>query len=282
MEKHPLYLIFIFLISLVAQSRTIYKAMASISETHMRGVLANQINACLSKTAWSGKVKRMTPLLRNKIKIEFSDVMTALNGQKSRSVVGKGAINAEISRILFEKLQEEGIESHYHSMNSSSAMICDHIDMIPLEVVIRFKACGSVVNRLGISQHTRFETPIIELFYKRDDLGDPLVISDHVLFLKIVTPKELANIYDIAMKCALKLRNILASVGIELADLKLEFGRRGGQIVVADEISPDNCRLHDMNSKDGLKSLDKDLFRFDLGDVEKAYKKVLRRIRNLR
>lgn len=260
-----------------------YKAYLSHGRHKMGWILHNQIHSCLSKRAWSGKAKRMTPLPRNKLKIEFKDDMSAFNGRKHKSIVGKGAINAEISRILFEKLRGMGIESHYRSMKSPDEMICDHVEMIPLEIVVRFKACGSLVNRLGIEQHTRFETPIIEIYYKRDDLEDPLTFlnGDHVLFLKIVTPLELANIYDTAMICAVRLRDILASVGIELADLKLEFGRQGDHIILADEISPDNCRLHDMKSKDGCVSLDKDVFRFDLGDVAKAYRTALRRIRKL-
>ena len=146
---------------------------------------------------------------------------------------------------------------------------------------MRFKACGSIVKRLGVKQNTLFDNPIIELFYKRDDLGDPIINADHALFLNIVTPGELAELHDTAKRCSAELKTMLETVGIELADIKLEFGRQDGSIVLADEISPDNCRLHD--NKFYSTPLDKDVFRCGLGDgsVMAAYQEALKRIRLL-
>lgn len=227
------------------------------------------------KPTISGKSKEVIPLSKKTALIKFKDDISAFNGKKHAIIPGKGRINAEISAILFEKLRQNGIINHYKFIDSFHQIVCEHLDIIPLEVVVRLKAWGSIIDRLSIKKDIQFDTPIVELYYKRDDLGDPFINSDHARYLGIANRHELAQMYHLAIKSSLSLQKIFAEAEIDLVDIKLEFGRLKDIIMLSDELSPDNMRLHDMRSE---KILDKDVFRKDLGNVFQAYQTVLNRL----
>jgi len=205
----------------------------------------------------------------------FKDDATAFNALKRGTIVGKGVINNKMSSTLFQRLAKAGVPTHYLDTLSDREMLCRKLDIIKIEVIPRNMVAGTLAKRTGLEEGVAIKPPIVELFYKSDPLGDPMITEDHVRMLKLASPKELAWLRRMALKVNTVLRPLLKRKGLILVDFKLEFGRHGGRLYLGDEISPDTCRLWDA---DTLEKLDKDRFRRDLGNVEEAYQEVYRRI----
>ena len=212
----------------------------------------------------------------NKLIIYFKDDATAGNGEKKGTIKDKGIINNRMSEFFFKYLKDNDIESHYVETVNEREMAVKMLRMIALEVIVRNVAAGSLAKRLGLPEGTPLKTPVLEYCYKNDELGDPLVNRYHIMVLDLARVHELDDIEHIAFSVNQLLINLLKSKNIRLVDFKLEFGRdENDRIVLADEISPDNCRFWDMSTNE---SLDKDRFRRDLGGVEEAYHEILTRI----
>lgn len=227
---------------------------------------------------YSGKAKTVQCLPKGKVKLIFKDEISAFNGRKHAHLEGKGKLAANISKLLFDKLGEFEILHHYESMHDPQSLICARVNMIPLEVVVRLKAWGSVVKRRGVREGTVFQQPLVEFFQKDDSKDDPIISSDRVIKLDILTRKERDDLTIMARRCSQILQFVFAGIGIDLIDIKYEFGRLTNKLVLADELSPDNCRLHDLRSAEVF---DKDLFRFDQGDILKAYEIVNKRLSHI-
>jgi phosphoribosylaminoimidazole-succinocarboxamide synthase len=207
---------------------------------------------------------------------EFKDSLTALNGQKTGSFTNKGTLNRDISSMIFIKLAERGVQSHFVESLGPKAMITKRVTIIPLEVVVRNITAGSLAKRLGWDEGKVLDKPLVEFYYKNDFLGDPLITEDHIAALKVATSEELAELRRMALLINSELQQLFKKARLTLVDFKLEFGRtEDGRILLADEISPDTCRLWDEETKE---KLDKDRFRRDLGNIEDAYKTVCQRI----
>jgi phosphoribosylaminoimidazole-succinocarboxamide synthase len=206
----------------------------------------------------------------------FKDDATAFDGLKKGTIQGKGVVNNQISIILFNLLKKWGIESHFEEQLSDNEMLVKRVEIVPVEVVVRFISTGSLCKRYGIQEGLVFAKPIVELYYKNDQLHDPLMNDDHVLAMGLATAAELTQIRQQAVQVSAILREFFDSIDIDLVDFKLEFGRYQGQILLADEISPDTCRFWEKGTH---RKLDKDRFRQDLGSVEKTYQEMLQRIK---
>ncbi|MDD7464011.1 MAG: phosphoribosylaminoimidazolesuccinocarboxamide synthase [Anaerococcus sp.] len=209
--------------------------------------------------------------------IRYKDDATAGNGEKRAVIEGKGELNLAITTLIFEMLEKNGIKTHYIETLNSTDMRVKKVEILPLEVIVRNATAGSFAKRYGVEEGTFFDHPTFELSYKNDDLGDPLMCEDHAIALGLITKDE----YDYLKKETLKINELLKDffmkINLKLVDFKIEFGKTSdGEIILADEISPDTCRLWD---KDTNKKLDKDIFRRDLGDLTEGYKEVLKRMR---
>jgi len=226
---------------------------------------------------YEGKAKRVYETdIKGVYIVSYKDDATAFNGKKRGSILGKGAINNQITNHLMQLLAKEGIPTHFVQQLSETETAVKAVRIIPLEVIVRSIAAGSLSQRLGLEEGTRLASTVLEFCYKRDDLGDPLVNSSHIKTLGLATEAELELIKRYSLAVNDILSDYLAKVGIALIDFKLEFGvTEDGMLVLADEISPDTCRFWDV--KTGRK-LDKDRFRRDLGDVEEAYHEVMQRL----
>ncbi len=208
--------------------------------------------------------------------VDYKDDATAFNGEKKGTIVGKGVINNRVTNHLMKMLEAKGIPTHFVKEISDRETVVKKVTIVPLEVIVRNIAAGSLSKRLGLPEGTKLAKTVLEYSYKDDALGDPFINTYHVMALDLATPEELKTIDRYALKINEILSDYLKDAGIELIDFKLEFGRLSdGTIVLADEISPDTCRFWD--SKTGEK-LDKDRFRRDLGNVEGAYQEVMRRL----
>ena len=205
----------------------------------------------------------------------FKDDATAFNAAKKGSIDQKGIINNKISTKIFEMLQSRGIVTHLVKTLSDREMLVKKVTIVPLEVIIRNRAAGSLCRLLGLPEGTTLACPILEFSYKEDKLGDPMINEYHVRALKYATDAEMEKIKAMAFKINDALREFFKALNIELIDFKLEFGRYKNDIILADEISPDTCRLWEMGTGE---KLDKDRFRRDLGNIEQAYQEVLRRV----
>jgi len=226
---------------------------------------------------YEGKAKRIFKTEKeDEVLVYYKDDATAFNGEKKASIASKGILNNTISSIIFEMLKEKGIKTHFVEKISDREQICKKVDIIPLEVIVRNIAAGSMAKRYGVEEGTELKNTVLENSYKNDDLGDPLMNDYHAMALGIVTKEELDYIYDQASKVNKILTEFFLNQDIKLVDFKLEFGKLNGQILLADEVSPDTCRLWDL--KTGEK-LDKDRFRRELGDLVEGYTKVLERIK---
>jgi len=214
-----------------------------------------------------------------KVIMHHKDDASAFNGVKRSSIANKGVLNNSISTILMTMLAAQGIPTHLISKLSERDQLCERVDIFPLEVIVRNTIAGSMAARLGIAEGTVPGNTIFELCYKNDAFGDPLINEDHAVALGLATYDELARIKELTLAIDKLLLDYFRELGINLVDFKLEFGRTSdGRIVLADEISPDSCRLWDI--KTGEK-LDKDRFRRDLGDVLEGYRNVLDRLQNV-
>mgnify|MGYP000857557422 CR=1 FL=1 len=208
--------------------------------------------------------------------VEYKDDATAFNGEKRGVIAGKGVINNKMTNYFMRLLAETGVPNHFVEELSERETLVRRVDIVPLEVIVRNIAAGSFSKRYGVEEGRVFKRPTLEFSYKNDDLGDPLINTYHVYALELATPAEVGLITEYAFKVNDFLKCTLAQCGITLVDFKLEFGKTPeGEIILADEISPDTCRFWD--SKTGEK-LDKDRFRRDLGNVEGAYQEMARRL----
>lgn len=208
--------------------------------------------------------------------VSYKDDATAFNGLKKGTIVGKGVINNRMSDLLMARLEREGIPTHLVRELNDRDTLVKRVAIVPLEVIVRNIAAGSFSKRYGVAEGAVFYRPTLEFSYKNDELGDPLLNDDHVLALGLASPEEVAVIRRYALEVNRLLREIWKQCGVTLVDFKLEFGRLpDGAIILADEISPDTCRLWDSQTGD---KLDKDRFRRDLGGVEAAYRQVMDRL----
>ena len=208
--------------------------------------------------------------------IEYKDSATAFNGVKKAEIQGKGRLNNEITSLIFMKLKEKGIESHFIERLSETEQLVKKVSIIPLETVVRNIAAGSFANRLGIEEGTPLIKPIVEFYYKDDALGDPLLTDDHIEVLQLASIAEREEIKEKALQVNAVLSSLFAELGIRLIDFKLEFGKDlSGKILLADEISPDTCRLWDAETN---AKLDKDVFRRDLGNLTDVYEIILAKL----
>ena len=209
----------------------------------------------------------------------FKDDATAFNNKKHDRIEGKGVLNNRISEFIFERLNEIGVPTHFIKRLNMREQLIREVEIVPLEVVIRNVAAGSLANRLGLDEGTMLPRSIVEFYYKSDDLGDPMVAEEHITAFGWATPQELDDMMALALRINDFLSGLFLGVGIRLVDFKVEFGRQweGDQmrIVLADEISPDCCRLWDIETQN---KLDKDRFRRDMGGLVEAYQEVARRL----
>ena len=211
----------------------------------------------------------------NALLVYFKDDATAFNGEKHDTIDGKGVINNKISEFFFKQLSARGIKSHFIEKAGEREMLVKKLDMIKLEVVVRNIVAGSLVKRLGLPEATPLTVPVVEYYYKSDELGDPMLNRWHIMALDLAKIDELNQMEHIALSVNQILRDILRAKNVDLIDFKLEFGRFDGEVLLADEISPDNCRFWDTVTHE---KLDKDRFRQDLGGVKEAYKEMLDRL----
>ncbi len=214
-----------------------------------------------------------------RIIIRYKDSATAYNNLKKATIVNKGVFSNDISSMLFRHLADAGVETHFIEKFNERDQLCRRVSIIPIEIIVRNIVAGSMAQRLGIEEGTRPSNTIVDLSYKRDELGDPLINDDHAVALGLVTYDELKQIYAVTRRINELLESLFDSAGITLVDFKVEFGRTSdGRIILADEISPDTCRLWDKQTGE---KLDKDRFRRDLGKVIEAYEEIDRRLKSL-
>lgn len=207
--------------------------------------------------------------------VDYKDDATAFNGIKKGTIMGKGVVNNRMTNHVFKILEEKGVPTHYIEELSDRETAVKKVQIVPLEVIIRNVAAGSFSKRLGVEEGTPFKEPTIEFSYKNDDLGDPLINSYFAVALGLATREEIDTIKKYAFKVNEVLKEYFLQADIKLIDFKIEFGRYHDQIILADEISPDTCRLWDVHTNE---KLDKDRFRRDLGNVEEAYNEVFKRL----
>ena len=207
--------------------------------------------------------------------VSYKDDATAFNGLKKGTIVGKGAINNRMTNYIFKKLEEKGVPTHYIEELNDRETAVKKVEIVPLEVIIRNFSAGSFAKKMGMEEGVQFKCPTLEFSYKNDDLGDPFINKYYALALDLATEEEIDAITRYAFQVNEVMKEYFASLNIELIDFKIEFGRYHGQIILADEVSPDTSRLWD---KDTHEKLDKDRFRRDLGNVEDAYQEVFRRL----
>jgi len=229
---------------------------------------------------YEGKAKQIFKTDNEKeVIVHYKDDATAFNGEKKGTIQQKGVCNNEITSIIFSLLEKNGIKTHFIKKINDREQLCKKVDIIPLEVIVRNVAAGSMAKRLGLKEGMELKTTILELSYKDDSLGDPLINDYHAVGIGVTTFEELEIIYSVTKKINNILSEFFDEQGIRLVDFKLEFGKYGDEILLADEISPDTCRFWDKNTGE---KLDKDRFRRDMGDVEQAYEKILSKAREFK
>ena len=225
---------------------------------------------------YEGKAKIMYATDKaDELLVYYKDDATAGNGAKKGTIADKGVMNNKMTEFFFKLLEKEGVKTHLVDVTGDREMLVKKLDMIPLEVIVRNVAAGSFSQRFGVKEGTPLKISTVEFCYKNDDLGDPFMNNYHIAALGLATPEEVAEIEKQALKVNDILKAFLKEKKVDLIDFKLEFGRLDGKIVLGDEISPDNCRFWDSDTHE---KLDKDRFRRDLGNVEDAYKEMLRRL----
>lgn len=208
--------------------------------------------------------------------VDYKDDATAFNGQKKGQIAGKGVINNVMSNHMFQLLEQQGVPTHFVEQLSERETVVKKVSIVPLEVIIRNISAGSFAKRYGVEEGIVFKAPTIEFSYKNDDLGDPLINDYHALALGLATEEEINEIKAMAFKVNEVMKDYFDHLNVTLVDFKLEFGKTAdGKIILADEISPDTCRLWDKTTGE---KLDKDRFRRDLGGVEEAYQEIMRRV----
>ena len=226
---------------------------------------------------YEGKAKKIFSTENdNEFVVYYKDDATAFNGEKKAEISSKGILNNKISTIMFEELAKEGIESHFIKSLSDREMLVKKVEILPLEVIVRNITAGSFCKRYGVEEGIVLDQPIFEMSYKNDEFGDPLLNDDHVIALKLATKEEIDFLRSQTLKINEIMKKFFLKMDLKLVDFKLEFGKDvDGNIILADEISPDTCRLWDVNTNE---KLDKDRFRRDLGDLVEGYEEVLARL----
>jgi phosphoribosylaminoimidazole-succinocarboxamide synthase len=228
------------------------------------------------KQLYEGKAKKVFATANpDEYRVYYKDDATAFDGAKRGTVINKGIINNKVSAFFFNLLGEKGIPHHFVKLISDREMIVKSLQILPVEVVVRNVAAGSLAKRIGWEEGKKMPTPVLELYYKNDDLHDPMINEYHIKAMGLATPEQIKTVEAYALKVNEILSEYLKAKKIELIDFKLEFGVHKGQVILGDEISPDTCRLWDSETK---QKLDKDRFRRDLGNVEEAYREILRRL----
>ena len=234
-------------------------------------------NAVKGEQLYEGKAKKVyatnDPDL---VIVDYKDDATAFNGEKKGTITGKGVINNKMTNYMFSLLEKEGVPTHFVEELSERETLVKKVEIVPLEVIVRNVAAGSFSKRMGVEEGRQLLTPILEFSYKNDDLHDPFINDYYALALGLATREELDKIAEYAFKVNSFMIGFFKKMGIDLIDFKIEFGRFHGQIVLADEISPDTCRFWDSETHE---KLDKDRFRRDMGGVEEAYQEIMKRLR---
>lgn len=222
-----------------------------------------------AKKVWSTDIDEV-------VLVDYKDDATAFNGLKKGTITGKGVVNNKMSNHMFKLLEKEGVPTHYVEQISDRETLVKKVQIVPLEVIIRNIAAGSMSKRLGIPEGKELLTPVLEFSYKNDDLGDPMINDYHALAMGLCTKEELKRITELAFKVNAFMVDYFKKLNIDLVDFKIEFGRlKDGTVILADEISPDTCRFWDSTTKE---KLDKDRFRRDMGGVEEAYAEMMKRL----
>ena len=226
---------------------------------------------------YEGKAKKVFATDdENLVIVDYKDDATAFNGEKKGTIAGKGVINNVMSNHMFQLLEQQGVPTHFVEQLSDRETVVKKVSIVPLEVIIRNISAGSFAKRYGVNEGIVFDEPTIEFSYKNDDLGDPLMNAYHAIALKLATREEIEQIKGMAFKVNEVMKQYFDTLNVTLVDFKLEFGKTAdGTIVLADEISPDTCRLWDKTTGE---KLDKDRFRRDLGGVEEAYQEIMKRV----
>ena len=209
--------------------------------------------------------------------VDYKDDATAFNGEKKGQIVGKGVVNNTMTNIILQLLEQKGVPTHYVEQISDRETIVKAVKILPLEVITRNISAGSFAKRYGVEEGIVFDKPTFELSYKNDDLGDPLMCESHALALKLVTEEQLEKVKAYTATVNETLKEFFLDKGLKLVDFKIEFGLYDGEVILADEISPDTCRLWDVETNE---KMDKDRFRRDLGKIEETYAEVLRSVKN--
>lgn len=226
---------------------------------------------------YEGKAKKIYRTdSEDKVVIYYKDDATAFNGEKKAEIGNKGILNNSITTVIFDMLKENGVKTHFIEKLNDREQLCEKVEIIPLEVIVRNVAAGSMAKRLGLKEGFELKTTVFELSYKDDELGDPLINDYHAVGIGATTFEELNQIYSMTAKINELLKQFFVEKNVKLIDFKIEFGRtKDGRVVLADEISPDTCRFWDATTNE---KLDKDRFRRDLGDIQGAYTEILNRI----
>lgn len=227
---------------------------------------------------YEGKAKQIFRTDKeNEVIVHYKDDATAFNGEKKASIDNKGVLNNAITSNIFEMLNEAGIKTHFIKKLNDRDQLCKKVEIVPLEVIVRNVAAGSMAKRLGLEEGFELKATVFELSYKDDELGDPLINDYHAVGIGATTFEELNKIYEMTAKINNLLKEFFKKQNINLIDFKIEFGRdENGEVLLADEISPDTCRFWDATTGE---KLDKDRFRRDMGNVEEAYQEILKRIK---
>jgi phosphoribosylaminoimidazole-succinocarboxamide synthase len=225
---------------------------------------------------YEGKAKRVYDTDdKDLVIVSYKDDATAFNGVKRGTIVGKGVINNRMSNMIFKMLETKGIPTHLVEEINERDTIVKKVKIVPVEVIVRNIAAGSISKRLGLPEGTPLATTVLEYSYKNDDLGDPMINDYHIAAMNLATKEEMAQIAEYSFKVNEIMIEFFLKLGIRLIDFKLEYGRFNGEIILADEMSPDTCRFWDVDTNE---KLDKDRFRRNLGNVEDAYEEVFRRL----
>ena len=226
---------------------------------------------------YEGKAKKVYKTdISDQYIVMYKDDATAFNGEKKGTISKKGIVNNKMSALLFKILEDEGIETHLEKLISDREQLVKAVDIVPIEVIVRNTAAGSLAKRLGLKEGTKMDKTVLEFCYKKDELGDPMINEYHIAALDLAKPFELEKIKEMSFKINKILIDFFDERGLKLIDFKLEFGRFNDKIILADEISPDTARLWD---KETNKKMDKDRFRRDLGSVEDTYQEVFNRLK---
>lgn len=225
---------------------------------------------------YEGKAKQVFATDKaDEVIIYYKDDATAFNGVKKGQIEDKGTLNNSITSMLFELVEKNGVKTHFIEKLNEREQLCKKVEIVPLEVIVRNIAAGSMAKRLGLEEGSKLDTTVFEICYKNDDYDDPLINDTHAVAIGLSTFEELKVIYEMTSKVNEILKAFFLEQNIKLIDFKLEFGRYNGEILLADEISPDTCRLWDATTNE---KLDKDRFRRDMGNVKEAYVEILKRI----